>query len=78
MERKKKKSKLKIILPIGIVLFIVAALVFGNKEEKVETNYVTTTEVVSDNIEAFVNASGVVLAKESYEISSKVIGYDIG
>lgn len=74
MKEKKKFNKLKIIIPIGIVIFIILAIVFGNKSQKVDSNYVKTEEIILEDIKSFVNSSGVVLSKDSYDVSSKVTG----
>jgi HlyD family secretion protein len=70
-----KKSKLlKIIVPLGIIIFIVLALVFGNKQGNTVTEVVKTTAVVKEDIEAYVNSTGVVLSKDSVSVLPKQNG----
>lgn len=67
------KKWLKVIIPVVIVAFIGLALVFGNKTDT-SNIYVTTVDLETDHVEAYVNVSGVVLSNTSSEISSAVSG----
>lgn len=68
-----KRNKFKIIIVI-IIIFIVIALIFGTKKNDENENYVTITEIKSENIESYVDSSGIVLSEKSYEIYSKLSG----
>lgn len=70
----KFKKWIKVLLPLAIILFIVIALVFGNKQSASEVNYVTTVEVVTEDVEAYVNVSGVILSNKSFDVYSKGTG----
>ena len=74
MKAKKKFNKLKIIVPVGIIIFIVIAIAFGNKPQETDSNYVKTEKITLEDIKSFVNSSGTILSKDSYDVSSKVTG----
>lgn len=70
----KKKKVWKIIVPIGIILFIILAVLFGRESTTTATTAVKTYTIEQGPLQAYVNSTGTVLSQASYNISSDVTG----
>lgn len=70
----KKKRLILLVLAVVIIVFIGAAVAFGNKGNDQETLFVTTSNVTKESITSHVKTTGVVSSKTSFDISSKVTG----
>lgn len=69
-----KKKLMLIVLVVVIVAFVIAAVAFGNKGTASETVFVTTAVVTREDVTSYVNATGVVSSKSSFDISSNMTG----
>ena len=69
----KKKNIILIVLVVVIGSFVGLGLAFGNKGTE-DVTYITSAVVKSEDLTAFVNTSGMVSSKASYDISPKQTG----